>query len=505
MAARKEELIAAQGDLDLAWAQLREAMGVPDLKASELKPIEPRTFPQLPLDQEMATATKARPDLMALAQTQSAQASAVGAARSDFGPSVSAYGNWEEDRASLGSSGGNNWVAGVQISVDMLPIGKRAQLARETAAKQRIDAQLAASQQHVRLEVSQAHIRRQTAELSIETARAAMAQSAESLRILKNRYGAGLATITDLLRAEDAERQSQSNYWHAVYGNAMAYAELLYATGSIDSRCGGGFAMRIAFRGSLIAVLAAMVAGCHGGETASTVLVETMQARVVESQRQQVSLNIRSTGTVHARETAIVSAQVVGRIQQVLVREGDSVRAGQTMVVLDDATLRASADQSQAGVRAAQDEEAAAQTDAKACRQHSGAHTGPRAGQEGAPRAAKFPASDRPAPPCGSESARYLRSGMSWRRKWPEENVAPTEPKLLGPAPRPNRRRPRMSAAPGPPRVWEAARQRGSEDERYPGWFRSTRCHRDRTRTRCRCSHLRRAHPCGRNAARSGQ
>src|ERR1039458_7709941 len=48
VAARKQELIAAQGDLDLAWAQLREAMGVPDLKASELKPIEPHTFAQLP-------------------------------------------------------------------------------------------------------------------------------------------------------------------------------------------------------------------------------------------------------------------------------------------------------------------------------------------------------------------------------------------------------------------------------------------------------------------------
>ena len=83
------------------------------------------------------------------------------------------------------------------------------------------------------MEVSQAHIRRRTAELSLETARAAMDQSAESLRILKNRYGAGLANITDLLRAEDAERQSQSNYWHAVYGNAMAYAELLYATGTL--------------------------------------------------------------------------------------------------------------------------------------------------------------------------------------------------------------------------------------------------------------------------------
>ena len=67
----------------------------------------------------------------------------VGAAKSDFGPRVSAYGNWEEDRTSLtGSSGGNNWVAGIQISVDILPLGKRAELARESAAKQKIDAQV---------------------------------------------------------------------------------------------------------------------------------------------------------------------------------------------------------------------------------------------------------------------------------------------------------------------------------------------------------------------------
>ena len=233
VAARKEELIAAQGDLELAWAALREAMGEPDLKATELKPIEPHDFVQGSLEGEMETATKMRPDLIALGDTQSAQASAVGAAKSDFGPRVSAYGNWEEDRTSLSGSGGNNWVAGIQISVDILPLGKRVQLKRESAAKQRIDAQVAAAQQHLRLEVSQARIHQQTAALQLETARAAMDQSTESLRILKNRYGAGLATITDLLRAEDAERQSQSNYWHAVYGNAMAYSELLYATGTL--------------------------------------------------------------------------------------------------------------------------------------------------------------------------------------------------------------------------------------------------------------------------------
>ena len=116
---------------------------------------------------------------------------------------------------------------------------------------------------------------------------------------------------------------------------------------------------------SLLAVSAAMMAGCHGDETSSPAPIQTVQARVVESQQQQVPLEVQSTGTVHARETAMVSAQVPGRIEQVLVREGDSVRAGQTLAMLDDAAQRASVDQAQAGVTAAQSEEAAAQTDAK--------------------------------------------------------------------------------------------------------------------------------------------
>lgn len=233
VAARKQELIAAQGDLEVAWAQLRMAMGETELQALPLRPIEPHTFPAETLDEELATAAKTRPDLAALREAQAAQATAVGAAKSSFGPHVSAYGNWEEDRGSFTGSGGNNWVAGVQIGIDILPFGKRAELARESAMKQRADAQVATYQQQVRLAVSEAEIHRKSAELSMETARAAMNQSAESLRILRNRYTAGLATITDLLRGEDAARESQSNYWHSVYGNASAYAELLYATGTL--------------------------------------------------------------------------------------------------------------------------------------------------------------------------------------------------------------------------------------------------------------------------------
>ncbi len=233
VAARRQELIAAQGGLEIAWTQLRVAMGAPELPMTKLEPIQPHDFPQKPLEEELAAAVKTRPDLAALAHAQSAQSAAVGAARSDFGPRVSAYGNWEQDRPSFAGSGGNNWVAGAQVTIDLLPFAKRAQLAQQSAAKMRLDAEMNSTRQQLRLQVSQAHIQRQTALLSLDTARAAMDQSAESLRILRNRYGAGLATMTDLLRAEDAERQAQTNYWQAVYGNAVAYAQLLFATGTL--------------------------------------------------------------------------------------------------------------------------------------------------------------------------------------------------------------------------------------------------------------------------------
>lgn len=235
VAARRQEVISAQGDLDLAWAQLRVAIGVPDLKPSTLRPIEQKNFPRSDLEEDLKIAIQSRHDLAALTEARSAQGAAESAARLSLGPRVSAYGNWEDDRQTLGGQGGNNWVAGVQIGIDLLPFGKRAQLAKEKATKARLDAQLNAYQQQVRLQVNQAHIERRTAELSLETARTAIDQATESLRILKNRYGAGLATITDLLRAEDAEREAQVNYWHAVYGHSMAYAQQLFAIGALTA------------------------------------------------------------------------------------------------------------------------------------------------------------------------------------------------------------------------------------------------------------------------------
>ena len=123
--------------------------------------------------------------------------------------------------------------------------------------------------------------------------------------------------------------------------------------------------MKVILSGCILAVSSAVLVGCHSSEPSQHLPIQTAIARVVESQQQQVPVSLRSTGTVHARQSAIVSAQMMGRIQQVLVHEGDSVRAGQTLVVLDDASMRSSVAQAQAAVRAAESQQLAAQSGAK--------------------------------------------------------------------------------------------------------------------------------------------
>jgi RND family efflux transporter MFP subunit len=122
--------------------------------------------------------------------------------------------------------------------------------------------------------------------------------------------------------------------------------------------------MKVLLSGVLIA-LVSILTGCHSEESVRPATVETAQAHIVTSLQQQLPLLIHSTGTLHARESVALSAEVPGRVQQVLVHEGDNVKAGQTLVVLDDAALRAQVDQAQAGVRAAESQQTAAESDVR--------------------------------------------------------------------------------------------------------------------------------------------
>jgi outer membrane protein len=236
LAERRQELIAAEGGVSMAWADLERILGTPiSEEQRHLAPLPEQDFEAQPLDAEIAMALKSRSDRQSMQDQTAAQQANLRAATSAYGPSLNAYGSWEADRTSFAGSGGNNWMAGAELRIDLFPAGKRAQVSAARIAVDKARSAQTAAEDQIRLEVTRAWFAHRTAAQQMAVAHASIAQADESLRIIKNRYEAGLSLITEMLRVEDAQRQSSAAYWQAVYANAVTWADLKLATGTLHS------------------------------------------------------------------------------------------------------------------------------------------------------------------------------------------------------------------------------------------------------------------------------
>ena len=241
LAGRQEELIRARNNAAFAAAQLDTAMGLPADSLFQLSPpLAEAALPQPLLAAWEQRALASRPDLRQIAAQQMAQEKSVAIAKSAFGPRLSAFGGWETDSAALTQVQGNNWVAGLELQLDLFQGGAiKAQLTREKALQERIAAAHQAAGDQVRLEVRRAYYDFDSARQQVDVARAAVGQAEESLRINQNRYDAGITTITDLLAIEEAARRAQADYWEAVYRMRTSYANLELSAGTLSSNSPG--------------------------------------------------------------------------------------------------------------------------------------------------------------------------------------------------------------------------------------------------------------------------
>jgi outer membrane protein len=237
LATRKQELIRAQNGLALARAQLSTALGISS--ENEFDPAEAlveRNLPATTLEEAEKKTVELRPDLKGIRSEEAAQQLSVSIAKSSFGPRVNAFAGWEADNPTLvAGGGGNNWLAGIEVQLDLFEGGaKRARLSHERAMQEKVGAAKEMAIDATRLEVRRAYYDLDSARQQVEVARATIAESQESLRINQNRYDSGLSTITDLLAAEEAARRSQAQYWEAVYRYHTGYANLELASGTLN-------------------------------------------------------------------------------------------------------------------------------------------------------------------------------------------------------------------------------------------------------------------------------
>ena len=97
-------------------------------------------------------------------------------------------------------------------------------------------------------------------------------------------------------------------------------------------------------------------AQAEGDKKGAKPALEFAEADVVRLQRHRLSVESDIPGTVQAVSQAIVRAKVAAEVRKVLVREGDRVKAGQTVAEFDTAQLRAQLAERTAAVESAKAE-----------------------------------------------------------------------------------------------------------------------------------------------------
>lgn len=237
-ASRQQELVKARNALALARAELNLAMGIAadqDYQAAE--PLPAANLQPPALSEAEARALKERPDLKEAAEQISGRRAGVQAARAAFGPRVNLFAGSELDNVNFFGNGGNNWTAGAELQFDLFTGGeKKARLEREKAGLDRVQSLKQVAEDNVRLDVRRAWYDFDSARQLLDVNRTAAAQADEALRIVNNRYQAGMTTITEMLRAEDAARVARTNYWDSVYRLSTSYAGLELAMGTLNAQ-----------------------------------------------------------------------------------------------------------------------------------------------------------------------------------------------------------------------------------------------------------------------------
>jgi len=174
-----------------------------------------------------------RKDLAALAAGVAAQDASVLRGKSQWVPSVGAFGNLTWHQGDFGLAGGpRRWTAGLMVRwTPFKGLADVGQLRRAEADREAARARLEAADRHAQTEVHMARAEREAALLAFAASDAALAQAAQASRAAQSRYGEGVATISELLGVRSAESGQRLARLQAIYQARVADAALVLALG----------------------------------------------------------------------------------------------------------------------------------------------------------------------------------------------------------------------------------------------------------------------------------
>jgi outer membrane protein TolC len=236
LARLKEEAIAAANQVHLAQAALNEGMGTALDQAHRMTGgLELPLLRYERLEGLEALARERRPDYRQMTLEVERLEKEVTRAKGALLPTLHLLGNYEINNQNFGSDGQDSWTVGVILNVNLFNGGAdRARIVEAEANHQRIIALRERLGNTIGLEVRDAYLALQTARERVTVARDAVTQAEESLRIVQDRYDAGLTTIVELLDSETALTAARTNLTRALYDATVSQARLEFGLGDLD-------------------------------------------------------------------------------------------------------------------------------------------------------------------------------------------------------------------------------------------------------------------------------
>ncbi len=234
LAAMREQQIKRSNELEVARAALNEAIGLPlDAKHDLTTPLTPAAIRELEASAEKM-ALDLRPEVRQLRLAARVAETQIEAAKGAMLPQVFFRAGFEADRQEFIRKGGANWMFGATLRWNLFNgYADKQRIAEANQNLTATQAQLKQMQSGVQLQVRSAKSNLSAARERIQVAQAAVEMAEESLRITKNRYEAGLATVTDLLRNETALLETKMRLLAAVYDERLAATAVSLAAGTL--------------------------------------------------------------------------------------------------------------------------------------------------------------------------------------------------------------------------------------------------------------------------------
>ncbi len=238
LASMEEQRIRRAADLEIARAALNQAMGLPlDSKFELASRLKTASAPEGGAQELERDAGTLRPEARQASLSAQLAETQRTAARSALWPEVFARVGFEADRQDFYDKGGASWFASAGFRWNLFTgLSDRAKIRESEHAVLAAAAQRRYVESAAKLDARRAWLDLNAAQSRIDVAQSAVAMADENLRIIKNRYEAGLTDVTELLRTETALLETKTRYLEAVQDQRLAVVQVELAAGRLSEK-----------------------------------------------------------------------------------------------------------------------------------------------------------------------------------------------------------------------------------------------------------------------------